>query len=174
MTISNTVKTIVQMKYKEAVMKSKIALLLPFVTFTAVMTLAPFQAGQAGVAERPSLAVPAPVDDNGCGDAGDYGMTDTIVPSLAVQICDDCRFGESDRFALLMSYGHAARRAGYLVDPLNTNVFLVTEIGVLPNGKPYLKGIIGNKQLTVGDPFPGETLATVAGKLALIAVSRDR
>jgi hypothetical protein len=162
------------MKYKEAVMKSKIALFLPFVTFTAVMTLAPFQAGQAGVAERPSLAAPAPADDNGCGDAGDYGMTDTIVPSLAVQICDDCRFDERDRFALLMSYGHAARRAGYLVDPLNTNVFLITEISVLPNGKPYLKGVIGNKQLTVGDPFPGETLASVAGKLALIAVAGDR
>ena len=50
----------------------------------------------------------------------------------------------------------------------------LTEIGVLPNGKPYLKGIIGNKQLTAGNPFPGETLVTVAGKLALIAVSRDR
>lgn len=49
----------------------------------------------------------------------------------------------------------------------------LTEIGVLPNGKPYLKGIIGSKQLTVGDPFPGETLASVAGKLALGAVSRD-
>ena len=101
-------------------------------------------------------------------------MTYTIVSSLAVQICDDCRFGESDRFALLMSCGYAARRAGYLADPLNTNVFLITEIGVLPNGKPYLKGIIGNKQLTAGNPFPGETLVTVAGKLALIAVSRDR
>ena len=50
----------------------------------------------------------------------------------------------------------------------------LTEIGVLPDGKPYLKGIIGNKQLTVGDPFPGETLASVAGKLALIAVAGDR
>jgi hypothetical protein len=59
--------------------------------------------------------------DNGCDDAGDYGMTYTIVPSLAVQICDDCRFGERDRFALLMSYGHAARRAGYFVDVYRKN-----------------------------------------------------
>lgn len=155
-------------------MKSEIALLLPFVTFTVVMTLAPFQAGQAGVAERPSLVATTPEDDNGCGDVSAYELTHTVVPSLAVNICDDCRFDEDARFALLRSYGHAARRAGYIIDPLNTNFLLITEIGVLPNGKPYLKGVIGNRQITVGDPFPGETLASVAGKLALIAVAGDR
>lgn len=154
-------------------MKSEIALLLPFVTFTVVMTLAPFQAGHASVAERPAAAS-APADDEGCGDVSAYDMTDTVVPSILVTICDDCRFAEADRHALLLSYGDAARRAGYIVDPLNSSLFVITEIGVLPNGKPYLKGDIGNKQLTVGDPFPGETLASVAGKLALITVAGDR
>jgi hypothetical protein len=37
-----------------------------------------------------------------------------------------------------------------------------------------LKGTIGDKQVTVGDPFPGETLASVAGKLVLIAVAGGR
>ena len=154
-------------------MKSKIALFLTCTTFAAAMTLAPFQAGQASVAERPAAAS-APVDDEGCGDVGAYELTHTVVPSLAVNICDDCRFDEDARFALLRSYGHAARRAGYIIDPLNTNVLLITEIGVLPNGKPYLKGEIGNRQITVGDPFPDETLATVAGTLAVIAVSGKR
>ena len=155
-------------------MKSKIALFLTCTMFTAVMTLAPLQAGQAAVAGRPSLAAPAPADDAGCGDASAYDMTDTVIPSIVVQMCDDCRFAEADRYALLLSYGDAARRAGYIVDPLNSSLFVITEIGVLPNGKPYLKGVIGNKQLTVGDPFPGETLASVAGKLALIAVAGGR
>ena len=155
-------------------MKSKIALFLTCTMFTAVMTLAPLQAGQAAVAGRPSLAAPAPADDAGCGDASAYDMTDTVIPSIVVMICDDCRFAEADRYALLLSYGDAARRAGYIVDPLNSSLFVITEIGALPNGKPYLKGVIGNKQLTVGDPFPGETLASVAGKLALIAVAGGR
>jgi hypothetical protein len=154
-------------------MKSKIALFLTCTTFAAAAVMAPLQVSQAGVAERPPAAS-ASADDAGCGDASAYDMTDTVIPSIAVMICDDCRFAEADRHALLLSYGDAARRAGYIVDPLNSSLFVVTEIGVLPNGKPYLKGVIGNKQLTVGDPFPGETLASVAGKLALIAVSGDR
>ena len=154
-------------------MKSKIALFLTCTTFAAAAVMAPLQASQAGIAERPPAAS-APADDAGCGDASAYDMTDTVIPSIVVMICDDCRFAEADRHALLLSYGDAARRAGYIVDPLNSSLFVITEIGVLPNGKPYLKGVIGNKQLTVGDPFPGETLASVAGKLALIAVAGDR
>ena len=155
-------------------MKSKIALFLTCTTFAVAAVMAPLQASQAAIAERPPAAY-APVDDAGCGDAGAYDMTDTVIPSLTVTMsCDDCRFAEADRYALLLSYGDAARRAGYIVNPLNSSLFVITEIGVLPNGKPYLKGVIGNKQLTVGDPFPGETLASVAGKLALIAVAGDR
>jgi len=155
-------------------MKSKIALFLTCTMFTAVMTLAPLQAGQAAVAGRPSLAAPAPADDAGCGDASAYDMTDTVIPSIVVMICDDCRFAEADRYALLLSYGDAARRAGYIVDPLNSSLFVIIETGVLANGSPFLKGTIGDKQVTVGDPFPGETLASVAGKLALIAVAGGR
>ena len=154
-------------------MKSKIALFLTCTTFAAAAIMAPLQTSQAAVAERPPAAS-APADDASCGDASAYDMTDTVIPSIMVMICDDCRFAEADRHALLLSYGDAARRAGYIVDPLNSSLFVIIETGVLANGSPFLKGTIGNKQLTVGDPFPGETLATVAGKLALIAVSRDR
>jgi hypothetical protein len=155
-------------------MKSKIALFLSLVVFTPVMTLAPLQASQAGVAERPS-DVSESVDDGGCGNASAYDITDTLVPSLTVTMsCDNCRFDESDLYALLRSYGNAAQHAGYIVDPLSSYLFVITEIGVLPDGRPYLKGVLGDKQITVGDPFPGESLATVAGKLALIAVSHDR
>ena len=154
-------------------MKSKIALFLTCTTFAAAAVMAPLQASQAGIAERPPAAS-APADDAGCGDASAYDMTDTVIPSIVVMICDDCRFAEADRYALLLSYGDAARRAGYIVDPLNSSLFVIIETGVLANGSPFLKGTIGNKQVTVGDPFPGETLASVAGKLALIAVAGDR
>ena len=154
-------------------MKSKIALFLTCTTFAAAAVMAPLQASQAGVAER-SPAASAPADDAGCGDASAYDMTDTVIPSIVVMICDDCRFAEADRYALLLSYGDAARRAGYIVDPLNSSLFVIIETGVLANGSPFLKGTIGDKQVTVGDPFPGETLASVAGKLVLIAVAGGR
>jgi len=156
-------------------MKSKITLFLVFTTFAAAAVMAPLQASRAGIAERPPVAASAPADDEGCGDVSAYDMTDTVVPSLTVTMsCDDCRFDENDRYALLRSYGEAARRAGYIVDPLNSSLFVITEIGVLANGTPFLKGIIGNNQVTVGDPFPGETLASVAGKLALVVVAGVR
>ena len=154
-------------------MKSRIALFLTCAMFAAAAVMAPLQASQAGIAERPPAAS-APADDAGCGDASAYDMTDTVIPSIMVMICDDCRFAEADRHALLLSYGDAARRAGYIVDPLNSSLFVIIETGVLANGSPFLKGTIGDKQVTVGDPFPGETLASVAGKLALIAVAGGR
>ena len=154
-------------------MKSKIALFLTCTTFAAAAVMAPLQASQAGIAERPPAAS-APADDAGCGDASAYDMTDTVIPSIVVMICDDCRFAEADRYALLLSYGDAARRAGYIVDPLNSSLFVIIETGMLANGSLFLKGTIGDKQVTVGDPFPGETLASVAGKLVLIAVAGGR
>ena len=151
-------------------MKSRIALFLTCTTFAAAAVMAPLQASQAGVAERPPTAS-APADDAGCGDASAYDMTDTVIPSLTVTMsCDDCRFAEADRYALLLSYGDAARRAGYIVDPLNSSLLVITDLGALPDGKPFLKGIVGSKQITVGDPSAGESLATVAGRLALVAV----
>lgn len=151
-------------------MKSKIVLFLTLAGFVAVMAMAPFQTSRAGVAERPA-AVSAPVEDAGCGDASAYDMTDTVVPSLTVAIgCDDCRFDENDRYALLRSYGDAAQRAGYIVDPLNSSLLVITDLGALPDGKPFLKGIVGSMQITVGVPSAGESLATVAGRLALVAV----
>lgn len=153
-------------------MKSKIAPFLTCATFAVAVVVVPLQAGHASVAEWPAAAS-APVDEEGCGDAGAYEMTHTVIPSIVVRICNDCRFTEDDRYALLKSYGDGAVRAGYIVDPLNSSVLAITETGALPDGKPYLKGVIGDKQLTVGDPYSGETLATVTGKMALLIVSRQ-
>ncbi len=153
-------------------MKSKVALFLTCATFAVAAVVASLPASQAGIAERPAAAS-APVDDEGCGDVGAYELTHTVVPSIVVMICNDCRFTEDDRYALLKSYGDGAVRAGYIVDPLNSSVLAITETGALSDGKPYLKGVIGNKELTVGDPYPGETLATVTGKMALLIVSRQ-
>lgn len=151
-------------------MKSKIIFIQTLVALAMTVALATVVPGIASAA----VGAPAQTEDGDCGSADAFSLTHTIIPSISVTICDDCRFTEADRHALMLSYGDAARRAGYIVDPLNSSLFVITEIGALPNGKPYLKGIIGNKQLTVGDPFPGESLSTVAGKLALIAVSGKR
>lgn len=134
------------------------------------MALVPVAPSVASIAVNASTQT----EDGDCGDVSAYDMTDTVIPSIVVIICDDCRFADADRHALLLSYGDAARRAGYIVDPLHSSLFVITEIGVLANGSPFLKGTIGNNQVTVGDPFPGETLASVAGKLALIVVAGDR
>lgn len=131
-------------------------------------------AGAAGVSEHAAPISRSGTTDADCGNANAYYMIHSVVPSIAVTICRDCRFTESDRYAFLQSYAGAAQRAGYLIDPLNSSVFVITETGVLPNGKPFLAGIVGNKQVTVGDPLPGETLAGVAGKLALIIVADDQ
>jgi hypothetical protein len=146
-------------------MKLNIAL-----TLILVLAAAPVTAAVQSV----TGATASTSDEEGCGSADAFVLTHTVVPSISLSVCDDCRFDDSDRYALLMSYGRAAQQAGYIVDPLNSSVLLITELGMLPNGKPYLRGVIGERQITVGDPFPGETLATVAGKLALIAVSANR
>ncbi len=153
-------------------MKSKLAVFFTYTTFATAAFVAPLQASQADVSERP--AATTSMDVAGCGDVSASGMTDKIIPSISVKICNDCRFAEADRHALLLSYGDAARRAGYIVNPLKSSMFVITETGVLANGSPFLKGTIGNKQFSVGDPVPGETLASVAGKMALIAVTGNR
>jgi hypothetical protein len=156
-------------------MKSKLARLVVFGTFAAAALVTALPVSGAGIAERsPSPAASALADEGDCGDAGAFDTAKTVIPSLSVMVCDDCRFSETDRYNLLLSYGEAAQRAGLLVDPRHSRLFAITETGVLTNGAPYLKGTIGHEQLTVGDPFPGETLASVAGKLALVTVSGDQ
>lgn len=157
-------------RHRKTDMKSKIIFSQTLTALAMAAALAPVLPGVASAA----VGALAQTEDGDCGSADAFSLTHTVIPSISVTICHDCRFDETDRMALLHSYGDAAVRAGYIVDPLNSSVLAITEIGVLPNGKPYLKGVIGNKQLTVGDPFPGETLATVAGKLVLIAVSGKR
>lgn len=151
-------------------MKSKLAVFFAYTTFAAGAFVAPLQASQADVSERRPAAT-TPTDVAGCGDVSTNGMPDKIIPSISVRICSDCRFAEADRHALLLSYGDAARDAGYIINPMNSNLFTIIETGILANGSVFLKGTIDNKQVTVGDPFPGETLASVAGKLAFIAVA---
>lgn len=150
-------------------MKSKIIFIQTLAALAMAAALAPLVPSVASTAVDAS----AQTEDGDCGSADAFSLTHTIIPSISVTICNDCRFTEVDRYALLKSYGDGAVRAGYIVDPLNSSVLAITETGALPDGKPYLKGVIGNKELTVGDPYPGETLATVTGKMALLIVSRQ-
>jgi len=150
-------------------MKSKIIFIQTLAALAMAAALTPMVPSVASTAVDAS----AQTEDGDCGSADAFSLTHTVIPSISVTICEDCRFNEDDRYALLKSYGDGAVRAGYIVDPLNSSVLAITETGALPDGKPYLKGVIGNKELTVGDPYPGETLATVTGKMALLIVSRQ-
>lgn len=155
-------------------MKMHDALIPMIVTaFVAAATLVYQPLATAAIPAWSETPGAEPADDGDCGNAAPYYLSNTVIPSITVVICDGCQFGEADRYALLRSYGDAAAQAGYIIDPLNSSVLSIDDVGVLPNGKPYLKGVIGKTQFTVGDPYAGETLATVAGKMALTVISAE-
>lgn len=138
------------------------------------LSLAPTGAATAGVRDRPAPATAVDADNTDCSNFEQFVPGERTIPSISLTVCDQCKLDDGERYALLRSYGEAALRAGYIVDPLVSYDLHITETGVLPNGTPFLRGVIGDRQLTVGDPHPGETLATVAGRLALIAISLNR
>lgn len=138
------------------------------------LSLAPMGAATAGVRDRSVPPAVVEADSADCSNIEQFVPGERTIPSISITTCEACRLDDTERYALQRSYGEAALRAGYIVDPLVTYSLHITEIGLLPNGKPFLRGVIDDRQLTVGDPHPGETLATVAGRLALIAVSLNR
>lgn len=50
----------------------------------------------------------------------------------------------------------------------------IIETGVLANGTAYAKGEIAGMQFRVGDPDPGETLGSVAGRMMFVILSGTR
>lgn len=155
-------------------MKMRDALISMIVTaFVAATTLVYQPLATAGIPAWSEPPAAEPADDGDCGNVAPYYLSNTVIPSITVVICDDCQFGEADRYALLRSYGEAAMQAGYIIDPFNNSVLSINDVGLLPNGKPYLKGVIGKMQFTVGDPYASETLATVAGKMAFTVISAE-
>lgn len=90
------------------------------------------------------------------------------LPSLILNVCAGCALldAETER-QLHREYAAAAMASGYRIAPLKPVVLEISETGRLPNGKPYLKGLIANIPFRVGDPHPGHSLASVTALMVL-------
>ena len=90
------------------------------------------------------------------------------LPSLILDVCAGCALldAETER-QLHRQYAAAAMASGYRVNPLRPVVLEISETGQLPNGRPYLKGVVSNMSFRVGDPHPGQSLASVTALMVL-------
>lgn len=96
------------------------------------------------------------------------------VPTIVLDVCEDCHFSAKDKSVLLNRYSETAMAAGYNVNPFARTAVKITETGVQADGKPYVKGVVRDKQFKVADPHPGETLASAVGVMVFVIASSDR
>ena len=71
-------------------------------------------------------------------------------------------------------YAMAAHAAGYRINFLDTTRVHIVETSMLENGTPYAQGETAGMWFRVGNPDPGETLGSVAGRIAFVILSRTR
>ena len=96
------------------------------------------------------------------------------LPALDIEVCDACNVSREEVSAMKRGYAVAAQVAGYRIDILAKVRVRITETGVLENGTPYAKGETAGMQFRVGDPDPGETLGSVAGRMTFVILSGIR
>ena len=71
-------------------------------------------------------------------------------------------------------YAMAAHAEGYRINFLATTRVHIVETGMLENGTPYARGETAGMWFRVGNPDPGETLGSVAGRIAFVILSGTR
>ncbi|MCL5061454.1 MAG: hypothetical protein M1449_13975, partial [Candidatus Thermoplasmatota archaeon] len=96
------------------------------------------------------------------------------LPALYIEVCEDCNLSREEVYAMKRGYAVAAHAAGYRIDILATARVRITETGTLENGTPYAKGEAAGMWFKVGNPDPGETLGSVAGRMTFVILSRAR
>jgi hypothetical protein len=96
------------------------------------------------------------------------------LPALHIEVCDACGLDREEIAAAKRAYAEAVYLAGYRIDILATASVRITETGVLENGAPYVKGETAGMWFRVGDPGPGETLGSVAGRMIFAILSGSR
>ncbi len=96
------------------------------------------------------------------------------LPALHIEVCADCNVSREEVSAMKRGYAVAAQVAGYRIDILATARVRITETGVLENGTPYAKGETAGMWFKVGNPDPGETLGSVAGRMTFVILSGTR
>ncbi len=96
------------------------------------------------------------------------------LPALDIEVCDACNVSREEVSAMKRGYAVAAQVAGYRIDILAKVRVRITETGVLENGTPYAKGETAGMWFKVGNPDPGETLGSVAGRMTFVILSGIR
>lgn len=96
------------------------------------------------------------------------------LPSLHIEVCETCKLSREEISAMKQGYAVAAHAAGYRINILETTRVHIVETGMLENGTPYAKGETAGMWFRVGNPDPGETLGSVAGRMAFVILSGDR
>lgn len=96
------------------------------------------------------------------------------LPALHIEVCKACKLSREDISAIKQGYAVAAHAAGYRIDILATTRVHIVETGMLENGTPYAKGETEGMWFRVGDPDPGETLGSIAGRMTFKILSGTR
>jgi len=96
------------------------------------------------------------------------------LPALHIEVCKACKLSREDISAIKQGYAVAAHAAGYRIDILATTRVHIVETGMLENGTPYAKGETEGMWFRVGDPDPGETLGSIAGRMTFKILSGIR
>ena len=97
-----------------------------------------------------------------------------MLPALHVEVCETCKLSREDISAMKQGYAMAAHVAGYRINFLATTRVHIVETGMLENGTPYARGETAGMWFRVGNPDPGETLGSVAGRIAFVILSGTR
>lgn len=153
-------------------MKSKLCRFQTLVALWLVSLVLPAHLAVAKIGDpAPSSSLESA--DPGCGSVDTAYMSGEVIRSIVVRVCEECRFSEADRYALLYSYGTGARDAGYIVDPLNSSVLEIMETGTLPDGRPYVVAEIEGKEVQIRARST-DAVASAAAEAALAIVTGDQ
>lgn len=98
---------------------------------------------------------------------------DTL-PTLQIEVCDACVLTREDLSAIKKAYAIAAYNAGYRIDALSTMHVKILETGRMANGAPFARGETGGMWFKVGNPRPGESIGSVAGRVTFGILSKSR
>lgn len=96
------------------------------------------------------------------------------LPTLHIEVCADCNLSRAELSAISQTYVLAAYNAGFTIDPFSTMHVKILETGRHANGKPYARGETRNMWFRVGNPRPGESIGTVAGRVTFLILSGAR
>lgn len=142
-------------------------------TLVAVLAVSSLLAGASGAAARPMAAGMQQQPQEQTMRCESPAQAAPL-PALHIEVCEACELSREDISAMKQGYAVAAHTAGYRIDILATERVRITETGMLENGIPYVKGEIAGMWFRVGNPDPGETLGSVAGRMAFVILSGTR